>query len=214
MPRWTRTPGLGAIHELEAGKELPIGPTERGHTGRRWDYTHLLPDELRAKGFKIIVDLTKDVPGQGSRLYTFLRAFATHPRVRKSKLTGDSVGGILGAVSEDGDTIYVDESMLLEKYRGLGIGKALYSALYRQAQLLGVKRVTGGVHSTMAMFVLKSLAKTHGLKYDPEPSYQAVDDQEDVDAGKEWYELDPSKWVVDNRWDEYEFQLNGTMRRR
>ena len=54
-----------------------------------------------------------------------------------------------------------------KEFRGQGLGKALYSAVFKHAQSVGVTHVAGDGHSIPAQHVHASLAAQHGMQYTP-----------------------------------------------
>lgn len=137
---------------------------------RRYDYSHLLPDDVRRSGGRIIVWLSAH---QGRHLTA---------RYSHNNDYGGEVHGYL-----DVEGLDIDRSQLVAEHRGRGVGTALYEALMSHAHnALGARYVMGGVHSSMAGKVHEKLGAKHGLDY--KPGYKrAVDAPKPHDAARGGY---------------------------
>ena len=161
-----------AIRDIEPGR-LSSG-TET------WDYSHLLTPEQRAMDYRLRVKY--DEP-RGAIYSTVHRG--------GSEAFGGVKGVLLPTSAEDrGRPIGYGQHKNRRKpggvlephaYLGLpgpmkkkGFGRAMYEALYAHAMKKhGVKTVQGGYHTAAARRVHESLARRHGLDYNPEPGFES-----------------------------------------
>jgi GNAT superfamily N-acetyltransferase len=135
-------------------KDLPVGRFSSG-TGT-WDYSHLLKPEQHNAGYRL--HLTTDSQG--------LDVYLQNPQDK-------NIGKTTGVLVQHGKAITPHAlGMLPAELRGQGFGRAMYEAMYAHAyKKMGVKKVDGGYHTAAARRVHESLARRHGLKYDPEPGF-------------------------------------------
>jgi GNAT superfamily N-acetyltransferase len=133
-----------AIKDIKPGEKVGERQPNPAETLEIHDYTHLLPKEIRNLGHKL------------------------HVRSSSSGITIAEVP-TLSVVdgSRSGKAFDVGVAWVAKPWRGKGIGKATYEALY--AHLYhhhGVRTIMGDVHSTNSHRVHQSLAQKHGLKYE------------------------------------------------
>jgi 8-oxo-dGTP pyrophosphatase MutT (NUDIX family)/GNAT superfamily N-acetyltransferase len=152
-----------AIADLAAGKLIgQKEPTERNRSARfDYDYSHLLPEDARNAGYSIRLEYSTrnpDLPHSDGVYSAYL------------KHDGKTVGTVLGDHSHDKSLIDT-HSTIDEAHRGLGFGKALYTAALTHAyHVLGAREVKGQPLSEEASRVHSSLAREHGMDY--KPSYE------------------------------------------
>lgn len=143
-----------AIRDIKAGKSK--GKTKEPMLGEMdvYDYSHVLSPEHKQLGYSIRVSHKKDDTGQifESGLW-FKNKRVGHVRASNTFTNSNSA--------------IEPHSEITPEHRGKGLGTALYEALFRHAQLNGVKEVHGGHHSVDAMRVHQRLASKHGLEYKP-----------------------------------------------
>lgn len=190
---------LFGVEDIKRGKVIDDTET---------DYTHLLPKYYRKK-LELVVEIKPENMDSDT-----LTAFVS-PKIRLDKFgRRDLSGSVRGVLRPNGHRreLLIEEAHLTQGLRGKGIGKAMYEALYREAHELGATHVKGGVHSSNAENVHRSLAAKHGWRYDASPNT--------TDEGGDWppesWEGDEdtsSSWGSrDDRWQRYEFELNGIKR--
>lgn len=113
------------------------------------DYSHLIPEEMRKKGY--------GASGDGTERYA--RSYITHN------------GGVIGTATGyllDG-TLGIEDTYLDPKHRGLGLGSAMYEALMTHAfHRFGANRVRGSNHSPDAAAVHRRLSAKHNMGYYPD----------------------------------------------
>jgi hypothetical protein len=123
----------------------PGQPTTEPH---EFDYNHVLTPEHRAAGFNLRV--THNNGNIGARV----------------SQNGNDLGGVWSGV--EGDTLTGPVAGLhSDKHKGMGLGRAMYEALFTHAFHNGIRRVQGGGHSAAASQVHQRLAQKHGLDYVP-----------------------------------------------
>lgn len=183
------------LEGLSGIKDIPKGRTRNGER----DYSAVLPEagDVRKK-YQLTVE-EKPYSMDGS---TFT-AFVT---VRK---TGNVVGQLRGYTKPNGPyrVLTVEEVEVDAAHRGIGLGRALYEALYKEAHDRdGVTIVTGGTHSTMASRVHESLANKHNWEYSALPNNES--------NGGDWPDDDWEAPLIndgrrDDRWQRYAYKLKG-----
>lgn len=141
--------------EKMAVSDIPIGKRVRSPEGtEHFDYSHVLPKELKNKGYKVYIahdDVTNDFGGH---------VFAT---VHHGKA---EVGHISGDYRKENRSISPGMSEMDPEYRGKGLGTAMYEALFAHGKnFLEATTVEGGRHSTAAHAVHEKLAQKHGMQY-------------------------------------------------
>lgn len=125
-----------------------------------WDYSHLLRPEQKQAGYEIRVRSKPDDPN------------TIQVRLRKGHLP--EVARVIGFLIGNNRMEPHASRPVPAAVRGQGLGRAMYEALYSHAnQKHGVKVVEGGYHTADARRVHESLARRHGLKYNPEPGFAA-----------------------------------------
>lgn len=141
-----------------AVKDIPPGEPD----GSRFDYNHLLAPTQRGK-LSLIVKHYPQVGPTGGHTHAMLFSHEGGKRIPIGK-----VEGIHGIDRKTGEAYIEPHSELDEDYHGLGLGKAMYEALYAHAyHKLGIRKVMGGIHSADAHRVHESLARKHGFEYLP-----------------------------------------------
>lgn len=147
-----------AIADVQPGKLIADEPRGAGGRSRRYDYSHLVQPH-HPQGLTVEVSHHSN-PGndKGHGSYEFIDANAYH--------NGKIIGSVSGPIDADG---FAPDADLDPEYHNMGIGRTLYTAAFRQAQLAGATNVWGNNHTIAASRVHRSLAREHGMKYRPEP---------------------------------------------
>lgn len=124
--------------------EEPAGFRYRVPTGYRaretWEPHTEAGRKLESDGFQILVTETNLGPVESA--YAVQDGSALNLVLLNRR--GEAVGGV-STTKKSGDEIYVENTHLVEKLRGRGIGEALYRELGALAQDLGVTKLTGDV---------------------------------------------------------------------
>lgn len=145
-------------HLTKSIKDIPVGKfsSAPGPTGT-WDYSHLLKPEQHQAGYRLYLQTDPD----GS-----IKTALHDPQDKPT-------GGVVAVPVQNGKAITPHAlTALPKKLRGQGFGRAMYEAIYAHAyKKLGIKKVDGGYHSAAARRVHESLARRHGLKYEPAPGF-------------------------------------------
>jgi 8-oxo-dGTP pyrophosphatase MutT (NUDIX family)/GNAT superfamily N-acetyltransferase len=145
------------LHKM-AIKDIKGKPIEGEHGLVQLDFSHLLHPEI-AKTHKLF-----------TRHYGWEGVPTDHVAVRLvHRDTGDRAGKIDAGV--EGRAISpIDVEVFDPKLRGRGVGRAMYEALYGHVyHTLGIKKVVGGTHSSMANKAHLSVTSKHKLPgYNPE----------------------------------------------
>ncbi|WNM70333.1 NUDIX hydrolase [Myxococcus phage Mx1] len=170
-----------ALASIPAGPEVYEWDDTREH-----DYSHVLGDEHRQAGYQLLVghDDTKmwaRVKHGGRHLgHLDIVRNPDNPQFPKS--------------------ISVSEADLHKDHRGKGLGLAMYEGAFAHAKnVLGVEKVLGDVHSSMASRAHAKLAQKHGMNYVPVPSTGYHNSRED-------WESTPNG-PYDNKYGPYEYAL-------
>jgi predicted GNAT family acetyltransferase len=144
-----------ALNKALTEIEVPQAREEDG----RYDYSHLLPERLSDKGFRLLVD--SDIEnGEGSveGLVTLKDPEANHPYEYH-------VGRVEARLHPD-QKLHVIHSKVDSEHRDKGLATAAYEGVLAHAKnALGATHATGGVHSSISDAVHRKLAAKHGLKY-------------------------------------------------
>jgi len=153
----SEVPGKFLSQKLSPVSGKPGVKTFTTHT----DYSHMLPEEHQKAGLKMTVEHTRTMPAPAGG--EMIRAIVTHPM-------GHHIGYVTAHVtppakSRSGVKAIEPHSDLDSRYRGKGIGSAMYEASYVHAKTQGINRVEGGFHSEDAHKVHKRLADKHGFRY-------------------------------------------------
>jgi GNAT superfamily N-acetyltransferase len=145
----------------EMGKSfghVPSKPLKGTTRTRSFDYSHMLPEDVRAQGYTLTVkehrnEGTEEHPGQ------------YQAQVHNSNIPGRGSSGWLGSVlsTRQGDKLNVHDTELSQEHRGKGLGRAMYEALYHHVAKGGVRRIEGGLHTDAAAGVHNSIARKHGI---------------------------------------------------
>lgn len=139
-----------ALADNPPGKKVSsFGDGEVEH----WDYSHLLPEELRNQGLTIHGNIRQ---GYGD--------FSVRKR-------GEEVGKLTYNMFPGPKDLRIENFEVKPTYQKKGLGMALMEALLTHSKnVLGVKEVSGGLHSTGASKVHQKLAAKHGMDYIPTPA--------------------------------------------
>lgn len=130
--------------KLKPGPKLP---TQVGGL-HRYCYTHLLPERFRT---------THILYAQHSVAFS-----VAYVRFIDRK-DGDRLGHIDAGINRK--ALDISDTFLDPRFRGQKIGLAMYEALVTHGlEFLGVKRLMGGDHSSMAARCHRALIKKHGLE--------------------------------------------------
>jgi uridine kinase len=149
-----------ALADIRAGKKNPRRPV--------WDYSHLLSPEQREQGYLLKVFQNPTTNGTFSAL--------VHPTGDPNALAG-ALGGLpvvglaTGHIDDwvDPKTMIIGNASVNKEHQG-GKGVPMYEALLSHAKnKMGLERVRGDIHSTMAHKVHQKLAEKHGLEYTAKP---------------------------------------------
>lgn len=133
--------------------DIPQGQeTEQGH-----DYSHVLSPQHRADGYTLHV-----TPGIADSLTATLSHKGMEIGAAVGRMNGSAINvhgtDIDGARNKSGDY----------QHRGKGLGASMYTALMAHARHAhGAMTAEGGIHSTSASRTHASLARQHGVAYQP-----------------------------------------------
>lgn len=146
-----------SLNKMAIAALKPGDPIERPDTTpsgtKMFDYTHLLQPYHQKAGYQLQVSHTP----ASSKLKSHLL------------FGGRRVGGV--EADHEGNDLKIDFGDIHEDHRGKGLGQAAYEAVMAHGfHKLGVKNVTGDVHSTMASKVHQRLGQKHGMNYKPTPT--------------------------------------------
>lgn len=142
-----------AIADIRRGKSAGVAIDPMLGKMKEYDYSHVVPPDLRAQGYGIRVRHRPETSG-----FHAFEAALMHD--------GAPVGYVRAGASRGS---IEPHSEIQAQHQGKGLGTAIYEALYRHAQLNGVTKVSGGHHSPDAARVHRKLAAKHGLEYHAEP---------------------------------------------
>lgn len=180
---------LAGIKDIRMGRRAPSHSTDVDY----FNFSHLLSKKLRAK----MVGLETEVRDLAT--YVQVRAYLTGPG-------GKSIGALNAYLKRSDNVLVVEEAHVDEGWQNLGLGKALYEAVYRTGYQLGARAVRGGNHSTMAHRVHASLASKHLWNYDALPNREEYGgDWSDDD----WFNEPQKGGARDDRWASYRYALSG-----
>lgn len=173
-----------AIANIQPGKLEP------GERGPYYDYTHLLPENVR-QHYNVKVF---DAP-EGEHRYVYAMAY--------HKDNPNYVGVVEATVKNPGAEdarVRLEHAKVQNVHRDQGLGMSLYEAVLAHAKHThGAKKVYGGMHSTKAHWVHQKLAEKHGLHYDADPAI------EDWGGRDEWQRAGPADY--DARYMPYVYTL-------
>jgi len=167
--------------------DLRVGPrVKQSGAIEVYDYSHLLPEK---SPFKLSVKhnwhtntIDADVTGS----------------------SGDHIGGLNASVFEDDDGggLSVEDASILPEHQNKGLGKALYEALYSHAyHKLGARKVVGSVHSSLASYVHRALARKHGLEYVASANVPSAA----YPTEEKWQNAETGEW--DRKYKQYSYTL-------
>ena len=173
------------IYLQKAIQELPFGEQDSKRSFVH-HYTNLLPENLRNEGYEI---KTSDFVGE-----------LGVPQIRVTAQRGNVSLGQVNALHTPQGELRITDAFIDPEHRSKGLGMALYEALLAHANKLGLKRILGGQHSTMAHRVHAKLAEKHGLSYEGAPAigdtYRTVG---------EWERAKPEPY--DGRFNSYNYTI-------
>lgn len=153
-------------------------------------YDHVIPKEHQNR-YSIHTSFDKD------------NDYTTHLLDKK---TGQKAG--YATATMRGDALRPFDVEIGKEHRGKGLGLALYEAMYAHAYHNGIRKVTGGRHSTMASKgIHQKLAVKHGLEYVPEPDYG--DGSPTYENRKEW--LKGPTGAYDEKYKPYSYDLKNEL---
>lgn len=169
---WKKNPD--GLHKSEdfLGKSLSaIKPGKKTKTPpvltntETFDYSHLIPSPLLRKRFKISVEHIQPRPG----LHAFRAVL--HDKQNPNPPV-EHQGSVQGDIENDSFRSLF--AHVPENARGLGLGKALYTAVLAHVfHHHGIKNIKGWEHSTSAHHVHQALVREHGFEgYQPGPGRQ------------------------------------------
>lgn len=162
---------------------VPVGErqNETWAGTEKFDYSHLLTPEHRAAGLRL--HLYHDAPYYAEPRST-IKAHIVHESVMSPEEIADwekggvkvpswvrvqtkNIGEALGFVHPDDKTLEPHFNSGVHKdYRGQGLGKALYTAVFGHAyNALGARTVKGNYHSRAAGKIHEALSRQHGMNY-------------------------------------------------
>lgn len=192
MPKVKKSEDLSkAISKLEPGKRLAakLEPHPRAQGAnvftRTFDYSHLLPPDVKNSGFQLHIEHKNTMLPKGVKEIPTSNTSSVVAPVRPTEMirsvikspTGQEVGQVTGHIRSKFDQKVIEpHSELDAPYRGKGLGTAMYEAAYTHAKSTGVNRVEGGVHSPDAHALHTRLAKKHGFHYRSKREAGVTDD--------------------------------------
>lgn len=150
-----------AIADIPPGVKIPMPQHyEYGQATDFYDYSHVLPPKLRAKGYTLTLwHPTGDHPLTRQPL-------GKRPFSVSIEQNGKGIGSVQGQKSTYNGALAVQPHSGVHKdHRGQGLGKAAYEALYAHAMANGYQYVEGNGHTEAAANVHMALAAKHGLDY-------------------------------------------------
>jgi GNAT superfamily N-acetyltransferase len=160
-----------SIAAIPAGLVLAHNPTTNESLH---DYSHVLPKQLQAEGWKLRVHHVPRVNSVTARVYD---------------PAGQRQGSLVTFhdVQQGEPVLGIDTAAVKPEHRGKGLGLALYEASYAHGRnRLGLRKVVGDEHTRAAHGVHEALARKHGMKYVPD--FQPGDDVNEM-AGPYEYML-------------------------
>lgn len=191
------------LESLEkAIKDLPAGKPLRGG---RYDYSHLLSENLRNQGYSLHVLQGQDpigIPSISAEVYRkpTPQEIDEDDRERKSAW-GDTVGWVdafhdrgepadpKGGKTAREPSVRINEASIDHGHRGKGLGTAAYEAIFAHAlQVMHTNHIRHGVHSTMAHRVIQKLHDKHGFEGSTGEPVGAEDTHSNHDPDAEAYD--------------------------
>ena len=185
---------IKSIASIPVGPEIPNEPGDDFWTSKKYDYSHLLNDEQKSKGYTISLHYRNNsdpqtnlhprhemeanlylplpprkTPKEARRLLG-MPEHAWGPSERRWFRTHTSpqkrlVGHAIGYVQDGVLTPHFNDGIDPE-HRGMKLGSALYSSIFAHAKnALGAHTVKGGHHTVEAGLVHQSLSRQHGMEY-------------------------------------------------
>lgn len=193
---------LGApldINTLEPNQQRVWGP--RINHAAHYDYSHVLPDEARSQGYRLIVAMSE--PNINDEVD--INANALHPS------EAYDAGGVSGSMKWSDrfnePVLRIHFTQVRPDHQRKGLGKACYEAMFAHAlNKLGIQRVVGGTHATGASAIHSSLSAKHGLDYKPKKSIGPGTQYHDYN---EW-EQSPND-DFDEKYKAYNYELKSEM---
>lgn len=132
-----------------------------------YDYSHLLSPAAQEQKYKLLVlDRKSDHTDEDA-----VHAIVIHPtKFDPNRSKGSPVGGTYGSLDQGGGgkspALRIGLMMMHRNSRGLGLGRAsLIAAQTHALNSAKVKRIRGGLHSTSAEMVHRSVASEYGQRH-------------------------------------------------
>lgn len=168
-----------AISAIKPGTPPPMDDPEAGY-----DYSHVLPDEHRAAGYRISVN---NEDGEW---------------IAKLYHNGQHVGQV--DANHMGNSLHIGLAVVAGAHRGKGLGTNLYEALMAHGKhALGVKYVAGMQHSSLAHKAHQRLAQKHGMDYKALPNVG----NKKYPTMEAWQSAPNEDY--DSKWGPYSYELKG-----
>ncbi len=127
-----------------------------------WDYSHLLTPENKMAGYQVMVSF---------------HPASVHPKFGKLRdrfhgeilHNGKPVGSMSAALHHNclGGPCIEPHITIQDGHHQRGLGTALYTGVFKEAKMAGIKSVHGYEHSDAAHGLHSKLAKLHGMGYKP-----------------------------------------------
>jgi GNAT superfamily N-acetyltransferase len=165
-------------HQEDLGKmaiaDIPPGQKtrKRAHLDglTRYDYSHVLPPKYQQAGAKLYLD---------AGTWGHMRATIIHPGDRPTTFEGNAEPGEIGMATGLGkpqeSSLAMGAVHVRQNHWKQGLGQSLYEAMFAHAKnVLGLKTVHGGEHSTMAHEAHRKLSAKHGMEYVAGPQQGAT----------------------------------------
>lgn len=163
------------IEDLETGHKVRAGIVDvrrERPEGTGWnpfhdtfDYSHLLPDDVRGAGYSMEVHHHGWEHDTGKMGHERIDSYVVDPE-------GTPLGSVQAFVDNSqgpGKESLEPHSFLDESLRGRKVGKAMYESLFAHAKNhVGIDQVEGGIHSADAHQLHMALSKKHGMAYSAE----------------------------------------------
>lgn len=164
-----------------------------------YDYTHVLPPETQAEGYRLILGM-----GQPTGRGTNVDANVIH---NDDPLCGGVSGTMKWSDVFNEPILRVIFTQIHGEHQGKGLGKACYKALYSHAHnKFGIKRVAGAAHSTGASAVHQSVSRELGLDYKPKKNITIAGE---YNSEQQW--KDAPTGDFDDKFRPYNYELKGEM---
>lgn len=208
---------LKALTDIKVGKERPVtGPAPAA--AKEFDYTHHLPQHLKAQGYKLRV---QELPGHDYNGVpddsTHLRAVIHHPQAPGSRGIARGEAGVVAMKvhqkyfgPEKNTVVGVDNAIIPDQeHQGKGLGVAMYEAgMAHAANKLGATHAfSDDSLSSMANRVHQSLSRRHGLNYQPVKNIGGAQYPTEWMWENNHFNGDPSNLEYDGRYKGYHYAI-------